>query len=133
MINSVRELSLFVALVALIASVLLIAITVQMAAAQRRNETSIMRLVGASRWMTELPFVLETMIASLLGGIVALVSIWLGKSYILNSVFRGPTSRGVIPNLTADDIIKAGGVALLVGLVLSAITAFGTLRLRVRL
>ncbi|MDT4894261.1 MAG: cell division transport system permease protein [Pseudonocardiales bacterium] len=133
MINSVRKLSLIVALVALVASILLIGNTVQMAAAQRRNETSIMRLVGASRWMTELPFVLETLIATLIGGIVALASIWVGKSYILNSVFRGPTSRGVIPNLTADDIIKAGGIALLTGLVLSAVTAFGTLRLRVRL
>ena len=44
------------------------AITIQVAAQQRTRETSIMRLVGASRWMTELPFMLEAMIAAVIGG-----------------------------------------------------------------
>ena len=31
-----------------------------------------MRLVGASRWMTELPFMLEAVIATLVGGLIAI-------------------------------------------------------------
>ena len=58
---------LLIAAVVLIASVLLISNTIQVAAAQRKNETSIMRLVGASRWMTELPFMLETTFAAIVG------------------------------------------------------------------
>jgi cell division transport system permease protein len=132
-IDSVRLLALIVALVVLIASTLLIANTIQVAAAQRRNETSIMRLVGASRWMTELPFMLEAVIASAIGGLVAFFGIWIGKHYVLDSVFSGPTKHGVIPNLAIDDVLKAGGAGLIVGILLSAITAFATLRFYVRL
>lgn len=133
LINSMRWLSLIVALLVLIASTLLIIIFVQVAAEQRKNETSIMRLVGASRWMTELPFMLETIIACALGGILAFVGLWVGKDYVLNGVFNGPTRRGVIPNLDVNDVLKAGGIGLLVGILLAAVTAFATLRLRVRL
>jgi cell division transport system permease protein len=132
-IDSVRWFSIIVALIVLAASILLIANTIQVAAAQRKNETSIMRLVGASRWLTELPFMLEAVIATAVGGIVSLGSIWIGKHYVLDSVFSGPTKRGVIPNLGINDVLIAGGTGLIVGVVLSAITAFATLRFYVRL
>jgi cell division transport system permease protein len=132
-IDSVRIFSIGLAILVLIASIFLIAITIQVAAEQRKNETGIMRLVGASRWMTELPFMLEAMIAAALGGIFATIGIWIGKHYVLDGVFSGPTKRGVIPNLGINDVLIAGGVGLITGIVLSAITAFATLRLRVRL
>lgn len=133
LIDSVRVFSIVLALVVLVASILLIANTIQVAAAQRKNETSIMRLVGASRWMTELPFMLEAMIATLIGGLISIGFIWIGKHYVLDSVFSGQTKRGVIPNLGINDVLVAGGIGLVVGIVLSALTAFATLRLRVRL
>jgi cell division transport system permease protein len=132
-IDSVRLVALIVALIVLVASILLIANTIQVAAAQRRNETSIMRLVGASRWMTELPFMLEAVIAAAVGGVISFFGLWIGKHYVLDSVFSGPTKHGVIPNLAIDDVLKAGGAGLIVGIVLSAITAFATLRFYVRL
>jgi cell division transport system permease protein len=132
-IDGVRILSVGIAIIVLVASVLLIAITIQVAAEQRKNETSIMRLVGASRWMTELPFMLETTIAAAVGGILATISIWVGKHYFLDGVFSGPTKRGVVPNLDVNDVLIAGGVGVITGIVLSAVTAFATLRLRVRL
>lgn len=132
-IDSARWFSIVVALLVLLASVLLIANTIQVAAAQRKNETSIMRLVGASRWMTELPFMLEAVIASAAGGIIAIGLIWAGKHYVLDNVFEGPTRNGVIPNLGINDVLVAGGTGLIVGMVLSAVTAFATLRLYVRL
>ncbi len=85
----------------LIASILLIANTIQVAAAQRKNETSIMRLVGASRWMTELPFMLEAVIAAAIGGLISVGLIWIGKHYVLDGVFKVPTQNGVIPNLAS--------------------------------
>jgi cell division transport system permease protein len=132
-IDSARWFSIVIALVVLLASILLIANTIQVAAAQRKNETSIMRLVGASRWMTELPFMLEAVIAAAIGGLVAVGLIWAGKHYVLDGVFAGPTKSGVIPNLTINDVLVAGGAGLIVGVVLAGITAFGTLRLYVRL
>ena len=50
-----------VALVQAIGAVLLIANMVQVAAYTRRTEIGIMRLVGATRWYTQLPFLLEAM------------------------------------------------------------------------
>lgn len=133
LIDSARWFSIVIALVVLIASILLIANTIQVAAAQRRNETSIMRLVGASRWMTELPFMIETVIAAAIGGGIAIGFIAVGKYFLLDDILAGPTEKGTIPNLGANDILLAGGTGLIVGVVLSALTAFATLRLYVRL
>ncbi|TAM81174.1 MAG: FtsX-like permease family protein [Jatrophihabitans sp.] len=132
-IDSARWFSIIIAIVVLVASVLLIANTIQVAASQRKNETSIMRLVGASRWMTELPFMLEAVIAAAIGGLVAIGLIWAGKHYVLDNIFEGPTRHGVIPNLSINDVLVAGGSGLIVGIVLSGITAFLTLRFYVRL
>jgi cell division transport system permease protein len=132
-IDGARWFSIIIALVVLVASILLIANTIQVAAAQRRNETSIMRLVGASRWMTELPFMLETVIAAVIGGLISVGLIWIGKHYVLDGIFKVPTENGVIPNLTTNDILVAGGAGIIVGVVLAALTAFATLRLYVRL
>jgi cell division transport system permease protein len=132
-IDGARLFSIVIALVVLIASILLIANTIQVAATQRKNETSIMRLVGASRWMTELPFMLEAVVATAVGGLISMAVIWTGKHYVLDGIFKVPTQNGVIPNLAINDILIAGGIGLIVGIVLSAITAFATLRLYVRL
>ena len=125
--------SIIIALVVLIASILLIANTIQVAAAQRRNETWIMRLVGASRWMTELPFMLETIVAVLIGGLISLGLNWLGKHFVLDGIFKVQVERGVIPNLSTNDLLVAGGVSIIAGIVLASLTAFATLRLYVRL
>ena len=132
-IDSARWFSIVIAILVLAASVLLIANTIQVAAAQRRNETSIMRLVGASRWMTELPFMIETIIAVILGGLISTGFIWVGKHYVLDNVFKIPVENGVIPNLGINDVLVAGGSGLLIGVVLSALTALITLRFYVRL
>ena len=132
-IQNSRTFSIGIAFVVLIASVLLIANTVQVAAAQRRNETSIMRLVGASRWMTELPFMLETLFSILIGGVLAFGLLTVGKFIFLNRIFELQVNNGVIPGLDMNDVLVATGVSLIGGLVLAAITAFATLRLYVKL
>jgi cell division transport system permease protein len=132
-IDGIRLFAIMIAIVVLIASILLIANTIQVAAAQRKNETSIMRLVGASRWMTELPFMLETIVAAAIGGLIAMGLIAVGKQIVLNDIFKIPVSNGVIPNLSTNDVLVAGGVGLISGVVLAGLTAFATLRLYVRL
>jgi cell division transport system permease protein len=121
------------AAVVLLSAVILIAITIQVAAAQRRNETSIMRLVGAARWMTQLPFLIEAVIGAAVGGIIAIVAVWLGKHYLLNVLLKTSVDNKVIPDLSTNDILVAGGASLLTGILLAAITAYATLRLYVRL
>jgi cell division transport system permease protein len=92
-----------------------------------------MRLVGASRWMTELPFMLETIFATIVGGLIAVGFLFLGKQFVLNGIFKSPVEKHVIPNLVSNDILVAGGIGLIAGIILSGLTAFVTLRLYVRL
>ncbi len=132
-IDAARLLAIVIALIVLIASILLIGNTIQVAAAQRKNETSIMRLVGASRWMTELPFMIETIVATAVGGLIAFGMVAIGKHYVLSGVFANQTRTGVIPNLNVNDLLVASGLGLIGGIVLSAMIAIGTLRLYVRL
>jgi cell division transport system permease protein len=132
-IDSARLMSIVGAIVVLFCAVIMMAITIQVAAQQRRAETNIMRLVGASRWMTQLPFIIEAMIAAAIGGVLAIIALWGGKQFVLNSIFRTQVSRGVIPDLSASDVLLAGGACLLIGVVLAAVTAAVTLRAYVRL
>jgi cell division transport system permease protein len=125
--------TIIVAAIVLASAIILIAITIQVAAAQRRTETSIMRLVGASRWMTQLPFIIEAVIAAAIGGLAALLVSWIGKWYVLEHVFSSAVKRNVLPDLTLNDVIIAGGISLIGGIAIAAVTAYVTLRLYVRL
>jgi cell division transport system permease protein len=130
--NSGLLLAIIAAAVVLLCAIILIAITIQVAAAQRRTETNIMRLVGASRWMTQLPFMIEAIIAAAIGGVIALIVAWAGKQYVLDGIFSSEVHHRVLPDLSLNDVLIAGGVSLIAGIGLAAITAYATLRLYVR-
>ncbi|MFT4028711.1 MAG: permease-like cell division protein FtsX [Protaetiibacter sp.] len=60
-----------IAALMLVAAVLLIATTIRLSAFSRRRELAIMRLVGASNRFIETPFILEGVLASLIGSLLA--------------------------------------------------------------
>ena len=53
-----------------IAALLLVANTIQVAAYSKRREVAVMKLVGASNWFIQAPFVLEAVVAGLIGSIL---------------------------------------------------------------
>jgi len=55
----------------LVAAVLLIATTIRLSAFSRRRELGIMRLVGASNRFIQTPFILEGVVAALIGSVLA--------------------------------------------------------------
>ena len=57
LLNGLRNATIAMAVIQAIAAFLLISNMVQVAAFTRREETEIMRLVGATRWYTQLPFI----------------------------------------------------------------------------
>jgi cell division transport system permease protein len=59
------------ALLLIIAAILQVSNTIRMTAYARRREIGIMRLVGASSWHIQLPFVLESLIAALVSAALA--------------------------------------------------------------
>ncbi|HYH25538.1 MAG TPA: permease-like cell division protein FtsX, partial [Blastococcus sp.] len=102
LLNGARNATIAVAVVQALAALLLIANTIQLAAFNRRNETNIMRLVGASRWYTQLPFILEAAIAGLIGGLLAAGGLVLTKILFVDRTLEGPIRAGIIPQVEWD-------------------------------
>ena len=133
LLNGARNATIAIAVVQALAALLLISNTIQLAAFNRRNETNIMRLVGASRWYTQLPFILEAAIAGLIGGLLAAGGLILTKVLFIERTLAGPIKAGIIPPVEWDAIIWNSVIVSGVGVALAGIAAYVTLRLYVRL
>ena len=133
LLNGARNATIAVAVVQALAALLLISNTIQLAAFNRRNETNIMRLVGASRWYTQLPFILEAAIAGLIGGLLAAGGLILTKVLFVDKTLAGPIKAGIIPQIEWGAIIQNSVIVSGVGVGLAAVAAYVTLRLYVRL
>lgn len=131
-LDAVRNATFLVAAMQAIAAVFLIANMVQIAAFSRRHEISIMRMVGASRWFTQAPFVLEAVIATFIGAVLATVGLFLGKEFVLDKALRGLYESQLIAPVTNADIWLVTPVVTLAGLVFAAATAQVALRSYVR-
>lgn len=127
-LDSVRNATFLLAAVQAVAAVFLIANMVQIAAFSRRKEVEIMRMVGASRWFTQAPFVLEAVIASLIGGVLAIGALFLGKATVIDPALQGLYQAQLIAKVTAADIWLVAPVILIVGVLFAGITAQLTLR-----
>src|SRR5437763_2364586 len=133
LLNGARNATIAVAVVQALAALLLISNTIQLAAFNRRNETNIMRLVGASRWYTQLPFILEAALAGLVGGLLAVGGLVLTKVLFVDRTLAGPIKAGIITGIDWSQIATTGIQITAVGVGLAAIASYVTLRLYVRL
>ena len=131
-LNAIRNATFVVAFVQAIAAVFLIVNMVQIAAYSRRQETTIMRMVGATRWFTQAPFVLEAVLASFVGSLVAIGGLILGKEFVLDKTLKSLYDSRLIARLTLADIGMVSPIIIIVGVVFAAITAQATLRWYVR-
>ncbi|MGP6175139.1 permease-like cell division protein FtsX [Corynebacterium sp. A21] len=131
-LDAARWATFLIAAVQAIASIFLIANMVQMTAYNRRDEMSIMRMVGASRWYTQAPFILEAAIASLLGAVVAGVGLFLGKEFLIDKALQGLYDSRLIAPMSTGDIWEVLPVMTLIGVFFAIITAEITLRFYVR-
>jgi cell division transport system permease protein len=133
LLNGARNATIAVAVVQALAALLLISNTIQLAAFNRRNETNIMRLVGASRWYTQLPFILEAALAGLIGALLAVGGLVLTKVLFVDKTLAGPIKAGIIPPVDWSAIATIAPVIGAAGVGLAAVAAYVTLRLYVRL
>jgi cell division transport system permease protein len=114
-----------VAIVQLSAAGLLIANTIRVAAFSRRRETGIMRLVGASSFSIQLPFLLEGAITGLVGGILASGALVALQQFVIEDQLA--------PNLTFVRFIELADVwatvpwVVLTGVAISGVASFVSL------
>ncbi|TSD97230.1 ABC transporter permease [Skermania sp. ID1734] len=130
--NGLRNAAFGLALVQAFAALLLIANMVQIAAYTRRTEVGIMRLVGATRWYTQLPFLLEAVVASVIGTILAVAGMFAAKPLVVDGMLGDLYSSNVFAKITGSDILLISPILAVVGIGFAAITAYVTLRLYVR-
>lgn len=125
LLDQIRNFSIALAVALVIAAILLIGNTVRLSAFNRRRETGIMRLVGASNIYIQLPFVMEGMIAGLLGGVVAAVTVIIAKLFLFDEVQK---YIGVGIPLGWDSVAEVIVYTLLIGVGICVLASFVTLR-----
>jgi cell division transport system permease protein len=123
--NVIRNAALIVAAIQLVAAGVLIANTIRVAAFARREQTSIMKLVGASNWYIRLPFVLEGVFAGLLGALAS----W-GLLYASVPRVAGQLRREIelMPFIDAEHVLLVGPWLLLAGVGIAALSSVVALR-----
>ncbi|MDE3720992.1 MULTISPECIES: permease-like cell division protein FtsX [Nocardiopsis] len=125
LLDGLKWAALLVAGVQLAAAALLIGNTIRLSAYSRRRETGIMRLVGASNFYIQLPFLLEGAIAGLAGGLIASGFIVATRFTLLTRVedwFQFDIALGT------GSLMYVIGVSMILGVLLCTVTSFLTLR-----
>jgi cell division transport system permease protein len=125
LLDAARNAVVIIALILLVAAVLLVANTIRLSAFNRRRETSIMRLVGASNFYVQLPFLVEGILAGLAGWLIAAGLLVAVKSFGLDAL-QQYFSNSV--QLSAADLVEVIVLAMVMGVLLCGATSFLTLR-----
>ncbi len=124
-LGTLRSSALIVALIQVFAAILLIGNTVRLSAYNRRRETGIMRLVGASNLYSQAPFVLEGTIAGLIGGVISAVMLIAAKIVL----FDGLQNYLVLATqMSWSDVATVIMFTMVVGVVICILASFVTLR-----
>jgi cell division transport system permease protein len=132
-LSGVRNVTFALALAQAVAALLLISNTVQVSAFTRRVEVGVMRLVGATRWYTQLPFLIEAVVTGVVGALIASLALLMGKYVFFDDLLSGIVSNGVIPPIELTDVLWVSPILLMIGAGVAAVTGYVTLRLYVRL
>ncbi len=125
LLGVLRDGALLIGIVSVLTAALLISNTLRLAAFNRRRETGVMKLVGASSFSIQLPFLLEGLIAALIG--------WAISTGFLAG-FKALVDSKVAPLLSFtrfflwSDVWTASAMLLGIGFLVSGLASLITLR-----
>jgi cell division transport system permease protein len=125
LLDVLRNGALLVGLFSVLTAALLISNTLRIAAFNRRRETGVMKLVGATSWSIQLPFLLEGVFSAVIGWVFA-TGLLSGLKYVVDTK--------VAPLLTFtkffawDQVWISSAILLGVGLFVSILASAITLR-----
>ncbi|WP_328850562.1 permease-like cell division protein FtsX [Micromonospora globbae] len=129
-LTAIQNIALAAAVVMAIAALLLVANTIQVAAYSKRREVAVMKLVGASNWFIQAPFVLEAVVAGLIGALLGLVALILAKYLLFDGSLQA--LEGLLSPVSWGDILFVFPFMAVIGGLVSAVTAWVTLRFYLR-
>ncbi|TSA21736.1 MAG: ABC transporter permease [Actinomycetales bacterium] len=125
LLGVLRDGALAIGLASVLTAALLISNTLRIAAFNRRRETGVMKLVGASSFSIQLPFLLEGVFSAIVG--------WIFSTGLL-AAFKLLVDSRIAPLLsftkffTWSDVWVASGILLITGFVVSTVASIVTLR-----
>lgn len=125
-----QKITLVTAIAMAVAALLLVANTIQVAAYSKRREVAVMKLVGASNWFIQAPFVLEAVVAGLIGSLLALGALAGLKEFLFDGALSA--LQGLLAPVSWGEVLLAFPLMAAVGGLFSAITAWVMLRFYLR-
>ncbi len=108
-------------------SMLIIFNTIQMAIFNRRDELTIMRLLGATTWYIKGPFIVETMLYGIVAAVISLSlcnALFVVQSQAFDSSSLGLLDIKYANQYFADNFWMFFGLQLLAGMFIGALSAF---------
>jgi len=129
-LGSLQTLALIIAIVQGVAALMLVINTIQVAAYSKRREVAVMKLVGASNWFIQAPFVLEAVAAGLLGAVLAYGTLVLAKIYVFDGALAPLTA--VLTPVPWTNVNLLLPVLAASGALVSSVTGWVALRFYIR-
>jgi cell division transport system permease protein len=128
LMNGMNVAALFVMALMLVIALMLIVNTVRVSAFSRRRETGIMRLVGASGFYIQMPFIMEAAFAGLIGGVLACVMLLAGRYFLIDGGLALQSKLNLIDFIGWDAVFTKLPLVLAIGLLMPAVAALFALR-----
>ncbi|GAA0668129.1 permease-like cell division protein FtsX [Kitasatospora atroaurantiaca] len=125
LLNGLQTAAFVIMVLMLFVALLLIVNTVRVSAFSRRRETGIMRLVGASNFYVQMPFIAEAAFAALLGAVMASGLLLAGHFFVQNFLAERVQ---FIHFIGLSSVLTVIPLLVVVGMGMAAVAAFFTLR-----
>ena len=129
-LGAAQNLALVLALFQGLAALLLVGNTIQVAAYSRRREVAVMKLVGASNWFIQSPFVLEAMFAGVIGAVLASFALVAGKIWLIDGSLKSLAS--LMTPVAWSRVYLMIPILIGIGAVISGVTGWVTLRFYIK-
>ncbi|CAN5417510.1 permease-like cell division protein FtsX [soil metagenome] len=124
--NAASYTAIGIAALMLVAAVLLISTTIRLSAFSRRRELGIMRLVGASNRFIETPFILEGVLAAVIGSVLAAGAIVAIVHFFVQGYLQQTITNTAFVGI--QDALIVAPIILAVGIILAALSASVAIR-----
>jgi cell division transport system permease protein len=125
LMNALRNGAIGVALLQLVGAAALISNTIRVTAFARREQTGIMKLVGATNWYIRLPFVLEGIVAGVAGALTAGILLLIGERTLLSQIREQVPS---LPFINTGDVLATIPILVVIAVVIASLSSVLALR-----